>query len=162
MTPLLTATANTYFEFEDFTVWSGFEVLAPYLLQAAGAQRVASIVLNSRTIGYRYETTAIVFKRRIASGADQRSLARDAGIERLILLTDKYQWVETRMIDEELRRVADGRKPEIFGSASFRKLSSVWQSTERSFIEAPASAVIYESDQILGRKHVYYPPFEVV
>lgn len=108
---LLTATIAAYREFEDFTVWSGFEVLAPCLLKQAGAAAPEPISVNGKMVGYRNGNVAIIFKRRVASTQQQRELARDHSVERLIVMTDKYVWAESRMDHGRLKRYADGRKP---------------------------------------------------
>lgn len=111
LSDLLTATIATYRDFEDFTVWSGFEVLAPYLLTQPGASSPEPILSNGKTVGYRHRTLAIVFKRRVPSIQQQRDLARNQGIDRLIVMTDKYQWVEAQVRQGRLERCANGRKP---------------------------------------------------
>lgn len=111
LSDLLTATVVTYREFEDFTVWSGFEVLAPYLLLQLGVADPEKIAIDGKTIGYRAGNLAIIFKRRVPSTNGQREITRDFAIERLIVLTDKYQWVEARQSGDRLERYAYGRKP---------------------------------------------------
>jgi len=108
---LLTETTTTYREFEDFAVWSGFEVLAPYLLAQVGDTALESITVSGKTVGFRKGTLAIIFRRRLASGNEQRQLILDLGLKRLIVMTDKYQWVELRLSRGQLERYADGRKP---------------------------------------------------
>jgi hypothetical protein len=109
---LLTATIDTYREFEDFAVWSGFDVLAPYLLStSAGATAARPVVINGKIVGYQSGKIALVFKRRLPTTGEQRDVARIHDVERLIVMTDKYQWVEARMRNGRLERFADGRKP---------------------------------------------------
>ena len=111
LTDLLKSTVATYREFEDFTVWSGFEVLAPYLVALPRACAPQPISVNGRIVGYRNGQLAIVFKRRVPSTNDQRQLAQSENIERLIVMTDKYQWVEAQNREGRLARCAEGRKP---------------------------------------------------
>jgi hypothetical protein len=108
---LLTATITTYREFEDFTVWSGFAVLAPYLLALSGGSAPEPITIESRTVGYRKGNLAIVFKRRLGSADEHRQLIQRLALDRLIVMTDKYQWAELRLTKSRLERFADGRKP---------------------------------------------------
>ncbi len=111
LNPLLTATVATYRQFEDFTVWSGFEVLAPYLIAQSGAPAPEPILVNGTTVGYSSGKLAIVFKRRVDSTNEQRELARSRALKRLIVMTDKYVWSEWRMHGGRLQRHADGKKP---------------------------------------------------
>jgi len=111
LTELLESTIATYQEFEDFTVWSGFEVLALYLLRLRGGAEPEPILFNGTRVGCRSGPLAIVFRRRIIGTVEQRELVRKEGLERLIVMSDKYQWVEARMIEGRLERCADGRKP---------------------------------------------------
>lgn len=111
LTELLTATIATYRAFEDFTVWSGFEVLSHYLLAQAEAAPPVAILIKGKPVGYRRGPLAIVFRRRVPSTNDQRQLMRSLALERLIVLTDKYQWVEMRPRANGIERVANGRKP---------------------------------------------------
>lgn len=109
---LLTTTINTYLEFEDFTVWSGFEVLARYLLTQMDALIVPEeIVVGGSTIGYRTGQLAIVFQRRVPTTKEQQNLVRQQDLERLIVLFDKYHWVEAKPVANALKRVASGKKP---------------------------------------------------
>lgn len=111
LSDLLRETTITYGEFEDFTVWSGFEVLAPYLLGLSGAINSDPIVTNGIIAGYRSGAFAIVFKRRIDSATQRQSLALRLGLERMLVLTDKYAWSEWRLNNKRLERCADGKKP---------------------------------------------------
>lgn len=111
LTEMLTQTIKHYTEFEDFTVWSGFDVLAPYLLALSGATTSAPVSLEGRTVGYRNGNLAIIFKRRVPTASQQRDLAQSQHVERLIVMTDKYQWVESGLRNGRLERIAEGRKP---------------------------------------------------
>jgi hypothetical protein len=111
LSDILTRTIETYRAFEDFAVWSGFEVLAPYLLSQAGAADSEAIMASGHVVGYRARNLAIVFKRRVPTTGAQREVAQHLNLERLIVMTDKYQWVEARPNAERLQRYAHGRKP---------------------------------------------------
>ena len=63
------------------------------------------------TVGYRSGNLAIVFKRRVPRTQQQRDLAQSQNIQRFIIMTDKYQWVEAQLRNGHLERCADGKKP---------------------------------------------------
>ena len=86
-------------------------MLAPYLLTEPGAAAPEPISVKGKTVGYRRGKLAIAFKRRVDSATEQRELAHSQELERLIVMTDKYQWVESRMNNGRLERYAEGRKP---------------------------------------------------
>ena len=107
---LLRTTIATYLDFEDFTVWSGFEVLAPYMLLQSEPDQPQPILVAGKTAGYRAGDLAILFKRR-ANDQQQQELAQAQDLTRMVVMTDKYQWVEKRMVAGRLERSANGQKP---------------------------------------------------
>lgn len=106
LTDLLTATIATYRDFEEFTVWSGFEVLARYLLADP-----LPVLVGGSTVGYSDGVCAIVLKRRGGGTEQLRELVEALKIERLIVMTDKYQWSDSHLVGGHLVRRAQGRKP---------------------------------------------------
>ena len=107
---LLRITIATYRDFEDFTVWSGFEVLAPYVLLQSGPEQPQPILIAGQTVGYYAGDRAILFKRR-ASPQQQRELAQEQDRGRMAVMNDKYQWVENRVVAGSLEHSSQGRKP---------------------------------------------------
>ena len=108
---LLRATVDAYREFEDFSVWSGFAVLAPYLLAQLGAGEPEPIIVSDKTVGYRTGAIAMIFKRRVPTAGEQRDVMRANRLTRVIILTDKYQWSDNRFTNGRLERLTDGKKP---------------------------------------------------
>ena len=86
-------------------------MLAPYLLSQAGGAGFEVVTVSGQAIGYRAGNLAIVFKRRVPTTSAQREVAQSLNLERLIVMTDRYQWVEARGNAERLERYAHGRKP---------------------------------------------------
>ena len=113
LTPLLHQTIIDYREFEDFTVWSGFEVISYDLLKrfGTGAAIEEIVVQGKGVVGYRSGTMGILFRRRVTSSRDQQSAAHAARLARLITLTDKYVWSDYDVQRDALQRRAEGRKP---------------------------------------------------
>ena len=107
---LLRTTISTYRDFEDFTVWSGFNVLAPYVLLQCGPEQPQPILMAGKTAGYRAGDRAILFMRR-ASRQQQLELAQAQHLACVVVMNDKYQWVENRVVAGRLKRSAKGRKP---------------------------------------------------
>ena len=107
---LLRATIAIYRDFGDFTVWSGFEVLAPYVLLQSGLGKPQPILMAGKTSGYRVGDRAILFRSR-ANLQQQRELAQAQDLASMVVMNDKYQWVENRVVAGRLERSAEGRKP---------------------------------------------------
>lgn len=108
---LLDKTIEEYRTFEDFTVWSGFEVLSRDLLAISGCTDVTPIKPKHDTIGYRNSRLGIFFKRRVGPLRDQLRIAQESGLGRVIIMNDKYQWSDFEVKASSLARLADGRKP---------------------------------------------------
>jgi hypothetical protein len=101
---LLKATISTYLEFEDFTVWSGFQVLAKELLEQLGGSAPEPVTINGTTIGYRRGDLGIIFRRRVASAPEQRQLVEAHNFQQMIVMNDKYQWGGWRMRNGRLAK----------------------------------------------------------
>lgn len=112
LTPILRETIDVYREFEDYTVWSGFEVLAQHLLVQHGAGAVTPLIAAAgSTVGFRSANLGIIFKRRAVSTREQYAVAQTAALTRVIVMTDKYQWIDANVTRSSLERSAEGRKP---------------------------------------------------
>ena len=113
LTQLLKQTIKLHGDFEDFVIWSGFEVLAQYLLRQRheGAEIMPITEGNHLTIGYRDDDFGIILKRRAVAKDDQRIVADRAGLKRLIVMTDKYQWIDITVKPNSFEPRTSGRKP---------------------------------------------------
>jgi hypothetical protein len=111
LTELLRYTVVTYKTFEDFTVWSGFDVLAQQVLGTLKQEVPKAIVHGEKTIGYYVAGLALLFKRYVGTAKDLFDMAKRYKFARIIVMTDKYQWVETKVLAKGLLRGTEGRKP---------------------------------------------------
>ena len=110
LTPLLERTIKSHGEFEDFVLWSGFEVLSQEVLGKVAGDELKSLA-GKICPGFRKGDFGIVFKRRAYSVNDQKRVAKENALKRMILLTDKYQWVDIGIEGGRLEKLADGKKP---------------------------------------------------
>lgn len=109
VTSLLQKTIAQHGEFEDFVLWSGFEVLAhDLLMKVAGDSAIEPIRIG---VGFRKGDFGIIFKRRANNQDEQRAVVKSNGLKRMIVMTDKYQWIDVGVQGRNLERLADGRKP---------------------------------------------------
>lgn len=111
ITPLLKKTIDLHGEFEDFALWSGFEVLSGELLNKVEGDDVSVMKEGEKITGYRKGEFGIVFKRRANSQDDQKQVASKNKLKRMIVLSDKYQWIDIGVEGNSLERIADGKKP---------------------------------------------------
>jgi hypothetical protein len=110
-TPIIEQTIEDYLEFENFSVWSGFNVLGPDLLGRMGVEKIEPIVQEGTTIGFKAGHTAIIFRRGANDAAAQLHIARQSGVKRIIVLQDKYQWSISSVNGSKLVRGITGKKP---------------------------------------------------
>lgn len=111
ITPLLQKTIELHGEFEDFVLWSGFEVLSSELLSKVPGGQVVAITEGDTTVGFRKSDIGVVFKRRANSQDEQKQVAAKNRLKRMIVMTDKYQWIDIGVEGNSLERLADGKKP---------------------------------------------------
>jgi hypothetical protein len=107
----MTSTVNTYFEFEDFTIWSGFDVLTRFLLTNREAGQATPLVEAGVTVGYRCGDLGFLLKRRAETAAIQQAIAVANQLTVLFVLNDKYQWWQHQLVGGELLQVGKGKKP---------------------------------------------------
>jgi hypothetical protein len=110
LTPLLDRTIKTHAEFEDFVLWSGFEVLTQEVLGKIGGGEIKPLAGSARP-GFHKGDVGVIFKRRAYSVEDQKRVAKDNALKRMILFSDKYQWVDIGAENGQLKKLADGKKP---------------------------------------------------
>jgi hypothetical protein len=111
ITPLIQKTINLHGEFEDFVLWSGFEVLSGELLSSVPGNSVTAIKDGDTTAGFCKGNLGIIFKRRANAQEKQKQIAAKNGLKRMIIMTDKYQWIDIGVEENSLRRLVDGKKP---------------------------------------------------
>lgn len=112
VSPIINRTIDLYRTFEHDVIWSGFEVIANDVLTRFGNGAISE-VLNPKgdRIGFKTVDLAMILKRCASTAREQTDICRLQGINRVIVLTDKYTWSDNDVIGRSLQRRNDGKKP---------------------------------------------------
>ena len=117
-TPLLKRTEEDYLAFKGDVVRAGLETLSQRLLVGfAGTKEVGPITAEGQLVGWQAGTAAFLLGARVGGKKRWQEFVKNLGIERAVLFSDKYAWVEYS-IDAEgaVEEVRRGTKPKQFTS----------------------------------------------
>lgn len=111
-TDLLRETINFLWTFREDSVWIGFEILANDILGKFGHGGISGLENHQgEPVGFRNSTIGVILRRRAPRSKERVSISMAAGVDRVIVMTDKYQWEDNDLIGQRFALRRNGRKP---------------------------------------------------